>query len=71
MNVYFLVEGRRTEKKIYPKWLSHLVPELTKVDFFEDVKEFNYKLFSGFGFPHLLHNFNANYYSKLFFISFY
>jgi hypothetical protein len=55
MNVYFLVEGRRTEKKIYPKWLSHLVPELTKVDFFEDVKEFNYKLFSGFGFPHLLH----------------
>lgn len=55
MNVYFLVEGRRTEKKIYPKWLSHLVPELTKVDFFDDVKEFNYKLFSGFGFPHLLH----------------
>jgi len=55
MNVYFLVEGRRTEKKIYPKWLSHLVPELTKIDFFDDVKEFNYKLFSGFGFPHLLH----------------
>lgn len=55
MNVYFLVEGRRTEKKIYPKWLSHLVPELTKVDFFDEVKEFNYKLFSGFGFPHLLH----------------
>lgn len=55
MNVYFLVEGRRTEKKIYPKWLSHLIPELTKVDFFDDVKEFNYKLFSGFGFPHLLH----------------
>lgn len=55
MNVYFLVEGRRTEKKIYPKWLSHLIPELTKVDFFDEVKEFNYKLFSGFGFPHLLH----------------
>lgn len=54
MNVYFLVEGRRTEKKIYPKWLSYLVPELTKVDFFDEVKEFNYKLFSGYGFPHLL-----------------
>jgi hypothetical protein len=55
MNLYFLVEGRRTEKKIYPKWLSHLIPELTMVNFFEDVKENNYKLFSGFGFPHLLY----------------
>lgn len=56
MNLYFLVEGKRTEKKIYPKWLSILLPELTKVGFFDDVVSHNYKLFSGDGFPHLLHN---------------
>lgn len=55
MNLYFLVEGRRTEKKIYPKWISHLIPQITKVDFFQDVIQNNYKIFSGFGFPHLLH----------------
>ena len=31
MNIYFLVEGRHTEKKIYPEWLKHLIPELKKV----------------------------------------
>lgn len=56
MNLYFLVEGKQTEKKIYPKWLSILLPEITKVGFFDDVESYNYKLFSGDGFPHLLHN---------------
>ena len=56
MNLYFLVEGKRTEKKIYPNWLSILLPEITRVGFFDDVDSHNYKLFSGDGFPHLLHN---------------
>lgn len=56
MNVYFLVEGKQTEKKVYPEWLSILLPEIKQVGFFEEVVELNYKLFSGNGFPHLLHN---------------
>jgi hypothetical protein len=60
MNIYFLVEGRRTEKKIYPKWLSFLVPKLNQISFFEEVVNNNYKLVSGNGFPHLLHKHLAN-----------
>lgn len=30
MNIYFLVEGKRTEMKVYPKWLSILIPNLGK-----------------------------------------
>lgn len=56
MNIYFLVEGKQTERKVYPKWLSILLPEITEVDFFDDVVALNYKIFSGNGFPHLLHN---------------
>lgn len=55
MNVYFLVEGKRTERKVYPKWLSILIPNLKLVNFFQDVASNNYKIFSGDGFPHLLH----------------
>ena len=55
MNVYFLVEGKRTERKVYPKWLSMLLPNLKFVNFFQDVVSNNYKIFSGDGFPHLLH----------------
>jgi hypothetical protein len=56
MNIYFLVEGNRTEKKVYPKWLSVLVPELARVNAFDAVVKNNYYLFSGNGFPNLLHN---------------
>jgi hypothetical protein len=56
MNVYFLVEGRRTEKKVYPQWLSVLVPELTKVNDANSISENNYYLFSGEGFPFILHH---------------
>lgn len=60
MNVYFLVEGKRTEKKVYPKWLSELVPRLTEVKDHNKVVSNNYYLFSGNGFPSLLHNHLAN-----------
>jgi len=56
MNIYFLVEGNRTEKKVYPKWLSVLVPELVRVNTFDAVVKNNYYIFSGNGFPNLLHN---------------
>jgi hypothetical protein len=56
MNIYFLVEGKRTEKKVYPQWLSHLIPELQSVEKFDEVEQNNYFIFSGEGFPSLLHN---------------
>jgi len=56
MNIYFLVEGKRTEKKVYPKWLSVLVPELVRVHSFDSVETNNYYIFSGNGFPSLLDN---------------
>lgn len=55
MNLYFLVEGL-TEKKVYPKWLSYLLPTFTRVDIPEDASQNNYYLISGGGFPSLLDN---------------
>lgn len=56
MNIYFLVEGKRTEMKVYPKWLSILIPELTKVRWYHEVVNNNYCIFTGDGFPSLLDN---------------
>jgi len=56
MNIYFLVEGKRTEMKVYPEWLSILAPELIRVKSFDEVDKNNYYIFSGEGFPSLLHN---------------
>ena len=36
MNIYFLVEGD-TEFIIYRKWLSYLVPELKRVQYYDQV----------------------------------
>lgn len=54
MNIYFLVEGKRTEKKVYPQWLSHLVPVLKQVKHFNEVDKLNYYLFSSGGYPSIL-----------------
>jgi len=56
MNLYFIVEGRRTEKKVYPAWLSHLIPRLNPVNWAFQAVNNNYYLFNGNGFPALLHN---------------
>ncbi len=60
MNIYFLVEGRRTEKKVYPKWLSHLLPELNEVNDPFEISKNSYYIFSGNGFPSLLDNHLVN-----------
>ena len=44
MNIYFLVEGNRTEKKIYPQWLTYLVPKLKRVKYHDEVTSNNYYL---------------------------
>jgi hypothetical protein len=56
MNIYFLVEGKRTEMKVYPKWLSILIPELKRVQWHHEVVKNNYCIFTGDGFPSLLDN---------------
>ncbi|MCP4346056.1 MAG: hypothetical protein GY795_11095 [Desulfobacterales bacterium] len=53
MNIYFLVEGQSTEPDVYPAWLSYLVPELIKVDNFDEVDHNNYYLFSSYGIPYI------------------
>jgi len=55
MNLYFLVEGKRTEKKVYPAWLAHLLPELQRVQNYDQVNQNNYYLFSGEGYPSIIY----------------
>jgi REP element-mobilizing transposase RayT len=54
MNIYLLVEGRRSEKKIYPQWLSYLLPGLSQVRYFDEAKNHNFYLFSSNGYPSIL-----------------
>ena len=60
MNLYFLVEGKRTEPKVYPKWLSYLVPDLVQVRFPDQAVKNSYYLFSGKGYPSILDNHLVN-----------
>lgn len=55
MNLYFLVEGRSTEKKVYPKFIDHFIgTTLERVNQFDQVEENNYFLISGNGYPRIL-----------------
>jgi len=56
MNLYFLVEGRRTEKKVYPQWLAVLAPQLIQIKNARDVDSNNFFLFSGEGYPSILNH---------------
>jgi len=51
MNIYILVEGQSTETDLYPAWLSYLIPELSRVNYFDEVEQNNYYLFSSNGIP--------------------
>lgn len=57
MNLYFLVEGTQSERKVYPAWLAHILPELQRVDNCDDVNEKKYYLISGEGYPSLIYDF--------------
>ncbi len=56
MNLYFLLEGKRTEPKIYPKWFNSLLPSHSQIKDPYNVVSNQYFLISGRGFPALLHN---------------
>ncbi len=53
MNLYFLVEGKRTEPKIYPSWFEYLLPNYNKIQNPGKVSNNNYYLISGLGYPAL------------------
>ena len=56
MNLYFLVEGRRTERKVYPQSLSYLLPKLTQVNSYDRVERNNYYLISAEGYPSIIYD---------------
>lgn len=56
MNLYFLLEGKRTELKIYPKWISYLLPHFKRVPTPHLAKKNTYFMISGQGYPSLLDN---------------
>lgn len=60
MNLYFVLEGEKTEVQLYPKWIEYIIPELTQVYFEKDVIRNNYYIFSGGGIPSIYnHTVNA------------
>lgn len=54
MNLYFLVEGRRCERKLYPAWLAVLAPGLRQVKAVSQITADSFFLISGEGYPSLL-----------------
>ena len=54
MNLYFLVEGRRTEWKVYPYWIEQLLPGFTRIRSSLSATDRSYFLISGKGYPSLL-----------------
>lgn len=55
MNLYILVEGRTTEKKVYPAWLNILIPDFKQSkSFFTLNSEHNFYIFSSEGYPSYL-----------------
>ena len=50
MNYYIIVEGI-TEKKIYKSWIPILNPLLKSVDFVDNLKDNNFFIMSGGGYP--------------------
>ncbi len=54
MNVYFLVEGMRTEKKAYPKILKYYKPHYKYVQNYFEIEKNSFYIESGLGMPQLL-----------------
>lgn len=59
MNLYIIVEGAKTEMKVYPEWLKIIAPELSRINNINEFYSNNYLLFSSNGIP-LIYNHVAN-----------
>ena len=54
MNLLFLVEGGKTEPKVYKAWLQHLFPSLTFVVRPEDMTMNTCRIIAGDGYPNMV-----------------
>ena len=54
MNLLFLVEGGKTEPKVYKAWLSHLFPEINFVERPEDMTTNSCRIIAGNGYPNMV-----------------
>lgn len=54
MNIYLLVEGRRTEKRVYTNWFLGSIPLLEESAAFDEVGDNSLFCFSGEGFPSVI-----------------
>lgn len=54
MSFYLMVEGRATEPKVYPSWISYLAPHYKQVKDHTLAADNNYYLFSAMGYPSIL-----------------
>lgn len=60
MNLYFILEGEKTEMILYPEWISYILPHFTRVPLATNVTTNSYYLFSGAGIPSIYnHTINA------------
>ncbi len=54
MNLLFLVEGEKTEPKVYKAWLKHLFPDLIFVNCPEDMMGNTCRIIAGNGYPNMV-----------------
>lgn len=60
MNLYFILEGDKTEVILYPQWIEYILTNYSKVDFENEATENSYYIFSGGGIPSIYnHTVNA------------
>jgi hypothetical protein len=59
MNLYLLVEGRRTERKVYREWISRVLPSLQEVDRIQDIVADHLLILTGGGYPSCLNRIRA------------
>lgn len=51
MNILFLVEGKKSEKKIYQRWLPLMLNQPTYVGSIQEIDNDNFTIISGNGYP--------------------
>lgn len=61
MKMYFLVEGRGTEMRVYPNWVNKFLPKLPFYNDYEDFKncDSGFYLISGEGYPSILNEIDS------------
>lgn len=60
MNLYFILEGDKTEVILYPQWIEYVLTNYSEVDFENEATANSYYIFSGGGIPSIYnHTVNA------------